>query len=70
MQTNTIIHKMLQGEKVEWHALEDVADLKRGRVLSKPYLEEHKGDYPVYSSQTLFCLWNTMTVAVLCGATV
>jgi type I restriction enzyme S subunit len=38
--------------KVEWRELGDVAELKRGRVISKRYLQEHPGQYPVYSSQT------------------
>lgn len=31
----------------------EVCEIKRGRVISKKYLEEHKGLYPVYSSQTI-----------------
>ena len=38
--------------EVEWKALADVAILRRGRVMSKGYLEQNAGDYPVYSSQT------------------
>lgn len=30
----------------------EVTDLRRGRVMSKGYLVENAGDYPVYSSQT------------------
>ena len=39
---------------VEWKELGDpeVAKLSRGKVMSKQYLEENKGDFPVYSSQT------------------
>jgi len=33
-------------------AIEDICDLGRGRVISKEYIEKHKGKYPVYSSQT------------------
>ncbi|ELY3464200.1 restriction endonuclease subunit S [Cronobacter sakazakii] len=40
-----------EGE-VEWKTLADVAILRRGRVMSKGYLEQNAGDYPVYSSQT------------------
>jgi type I restriction enzyme S subunit len=32
--------------------LGEVATLRRGRVMSKGYLEENSGEYPVYSSQT------------------
>ena len=38
--------------EVEWKTLADVAILRRGRVMSKGYLEQNAGDYPVYSSQT------------------
>ena len=40
-----------EGE-VEWKALGDIATLRRGRVMSKGYLRENEGEYPVYSSQT------------------
>lgn len=30
----------------------DVAKLERGKVFSKKYIEDNKGEYPVYSSQT------------------
>lgn len=32
--------------------IEDLFDFKRGKVISKQYIDENKGDYPVYSSQT------------------
>ncbi|MEH0014576.1 restriction endonuclease subunit S [Citrobacter portucalensis] len=38
--------------EVEWKTLADVAILRRGSVISKGYLEQNAGDYPVYSSQT------------------
>ncbi|HDB1440809.1 TPA: restriction endonuclease subunit S [Vibrio cholerae] len=38
--------------EVEWKTLGEVATLRRGRVMSKGYLEENSGEYPVYSSQT------------------
>ncbi|MCB0078273.1 MAG: restriction endonuclease subunit S [Anaerolineales bacterium] len=40
-----------EGE-VEWKRLGEVAILRRGRVISKKYLVDNAGDYPVYSSQT------------------
>lgn len=46
------IEKLLQGTKVEWKKLGEVAEIKRGRVISKGYLNENAGLYPVYSSQT------------------
>lgn len=44
--------KNLKEEKVERKKLEEVCEIKRGRVISKKYLEIHQGEYPVYSSQT------------------
>ncbi|RUT30483.1 restriction endonuclease subunit S [Paenibacillus zeisoli] len=44
--------KLLDGVEVEWKALGNIADLKRGRVMSKQYLIENIGNYPVFSSQT------------------
>ena len=38
--------------EVEWKTLGDVATLRRGRVMSKGYLAENAGPFPVYSSQT------------------
>ena len=46
------ILELLKNEKVEWKKLGEVADIQRGRVISKKYLEEHMGEFPVYSSQT------------------
>ena len=46
------IDELLKNEKVEWKKLEEVCEIKRGRVISKIYLEKHKGEFPVYSSQT------------------
>jgi len=44
------------GVEFEWKALAQgenkVVELRRGRVMSKGYLVENAGDYPVYSSQT------------------
>lgn len=48
----TNILELLKNEKVEWKKLGEVATIQRGRVISKKYLENHKGEYPVYSSQT------------------
>ena len=38
---------------VEFRELGQVATLRRGRVMSKGYLTDNAGDYPVYSSQTV-----------------
>ena len=39
-------------KNVEFRALGEVCEIKRGRVISKDYLSKHQGSYPVYSSQT------------------
>jgi type I restriction enzyme, S subunit len=44
--------KLLDGAEVEWNRVGDVATLRRGRVMSKEYLAENAGSFPVYSSQT------------------
>lgn len=46
------LQQLLQGQAVEWRALGEVANLNRGRVMSKIYLADNIGEYPVYSSQT------------------
>ncbi|HHF5353768.1 TPA: restriction endonuclease subunit S [Haemophilus influenzae] len=43
----------MDGAEVEWKPLIKVASLTRGRVISKEYLANNLGDYPVYSSQTV-----------------
>lgn len=37
---------------VEYRTVGDVATITRGRVMSKDYIKENHGEYPVYSSQT------------------
>ena len=37
---------------VEWKKLGDIANLIRGKVISKDYIRDYEGPYPVYSSQT------------------
>lgn len=39
-------------EDIEWQNLGELATLRRGRVMSKGYLIDNIGSYPVYSSQT------------------
>lgn len=46
------LEKLLDGVEVEWLPLGEVSALRRGRVMSKGYLTENFGPYPVYSSQT------------------
>ena len=47
------LQKLLAGNAVEWKTLGEVAELQRGRVMSKMYLSENEGQFPVYSSQTV-----------------
>ena len=37
---------------VEYKSLGEIANISRGKVMSKDYLRDNVGDYPVYSSQT------------------
>lgn len=37
---------------VEWKKVKDVCNISRGRVMSKDYIRDNFGKYPVYSSQT------------------
>ena len=37
---------------VEWKKLGEIANLVRGKVISKDYIRDNNGVYPVYSSQT------------------
>ncbi|WP_104689707.1 restriction endonuclease subunit S [Helicobacter felis] len=49
------LEKLLQEhcpQGVEFVAIKEICKIGRGRVISQKYIREHKGDYPVYSSQT------------------
>lgn len=46
------LEKLLNGADVEWNRVGNVAVLRRGRVMSKEYLADNAGAFPVYSSQT------------------
>lgn len=37
---------------VEYKTIGEITNISRGKVMSKDYLRENKGEYPVYSSQT------------------
>ena len=37
---------------VEYRALAEIARISRGQVMSKEFLRDNAGEYPVYSSQT------------------
>ncbi len=56
MSQVSFMERLLDGVEVKWKPLAQgnnkVAELRRGRVMSKVYLLENAGEYPVYSSQT------------------
>lgn len=37
---------------IEYRKVSDIANISRGKVMSKDFLNENAGEYPVYSSQT------------------
>ncbi|HHY57501.1 MAG TPA: hypothetical protein GYA08_18915 [Chloroflexi bacterium] len=39
-------------KEVRWATLGEICQINRGRVISKDYLRDNAGPYPVYSSQT------------------
>jgi type I restriction enzyme, S subunit len=45
-------HDEAKTQSVRWATLGEICQINRGRVISKDYLREHTGPYPVYSSQT------------------
>ena len=52
MRQLNYLEKLLEGVGTEWQALSDLVTLRRGRVMSKGFLSENTGIFPVYSSQT------------------
>lgn len=52
MSDISFLEKLLDGAEVGWLPLKDLVTLRRGRVMSKGYLVDNAGDFPVYSSQT------------------
>ena len=43
MSSVNYMEKLLDGQVVEWKSLGEVAELRRGRVMSKEYLLENSG---------------------------
>ncbi|MDY4993874.1 MAG: restriction endonuclease subunit S, partial [Succinivibrio sp.] len=39
-------------EKILYKRVDELFNISRGKVMSKDYIKENQGDYPVYSSQT------------------
>lgn len=52
MSSVSVMARLLNEIEVEWKLLGSISTLRRGRVMSKSYLIENAGDYPVFSSQT------------------
>ncbi len=44
---------LLHDDEVSSAKLTEICEISRGRVISKEYLRDNSGEYPVYSSQTL-----------------
>ena len=44
--------KTLCPDGVEYKAIESICNISRGKVMSKDYIRDNSGEYPVYSSQT------------------
>jgi len=61
MSDLSYMEKLLDGADVAWLPLGDEVTLRRGRVMSKGYLVENQGDYPVYSSQTANDTFTSLT---------
>lgn len=52
---NNPLHSLIQRycpNGVEYKKLGDIATLSRGKVMSKSFINDNPGEYPVYSSQT------------------
>lgn len=44
--------KKLSCYEIEYKKIDEICNVSRGKVISKKYIQTHKGEYPVYSSQT------------------
>ena len=54
-QYNYYLNKLLDfsnSSDVEWKEIKDICEIRRGNVISKEYIRNNLGEYPVYSSQT------------------
>lgn len=52
MVTNMNSKNTVHSSTVLFQKVEDICTITRGRVMSKDYIQDNAGDYPVYSSQT------------------
>ena len=48
---NELINELCP-DGVRFKRIDEICSISRGRVISKDYIRDNKGDYPVYSSQT------------------
>ena len=48
---NDLMQKLTSSD-IKYKKVEDIAKISRGKVMSKDFLKENQGEYPVYSSQT------------------
>lgn len=48
---NKLVEKLCPNG-VEYYSIQDLCNITRGRVMSKDYIRDNRGEYPVYSSQT------------------
>ena len=46
------IQELIKNNNIEWKEIKEVCEIKRGKVISKDYIRNNLGEYPVYSSQT------------------
>ena len=44
---------------VEYKTIEEVCEISRGIVMSKDFIRDNAGNYPVYSSQTSCAIHNS-----------
>lgn len=48
---NELVEKLCPNG-AEYYSIRDLCNITRGRVMSKDYIRDNRGEYPVYSSQT------------------
>ena len=54
-QYNYYLNKLLDfsnSSDVEWKEIKDICEIRRGKSITKNYISNHIGNFPVYSSQT------------------
>ena len=54
-QYNYYLNKLLDfsnSSDVEWKEIKDICEIRSGKLITKNYISNHVGNFPVYSSQT------------------